>query len=95
MDTLTSSPYSYSFDGVVYVRVSAYNSYGYGSTSDINTSGAQIRSVPGKVSDPYAASGSTDYELYIEWDALTGTDTGNSDILSYSLVWDDGTGTVD
>jgi len=28
--------------------------------------------------------------IYVEWTALTAPDTGNSDIISYNLVWDAG-----
>jgi hypothetical protein len=48
MTTLTASPFSYEFDDVVIVRVSAYNSFGYGSVSSSSSSstGAAIRGVP-------------------------------------------------
>jgi hypothetical protein len=38
---------------------------------------------------------STDYNIEVNWVELTGDATGNSDILSYNLYWDDGTGTID
>jgi hypothetical protein len=37
----------------------------------------------------------TDTDITVAWTQLTGTDTGNSDILTYNLYWDDGTTTVD
>lgn len=47
MSTLTSSPYSLTFDQLVQVRVRATNSKGPATSySPINTSGAKIRSVP-------------------------------------------------
>lgn len=38
---------------------------------------------------------STDTEITVSWTALTAPATGNSDILSYNLFWDNGSGTVD
>ena len=32
--------------------------------------------------------------IYVEWTALSSPDTGNSDILSYNLVWDAGSTTT-
>jgi hypothetical protein len=32
--------------------------------------------------------------ITVEWNPLTGSNTGNSPILSYKLEWDAGTGTV-
>jgi hypothetical protein len=33
--------------------------------------------------------------VMLNWIALTGADTGNSDITGYSLVWDDGVTATD
>lgn len=39
---------------------------------------------------------STDTEITVSWTALTAPATGNSDVLSYNLFWDNGSGgTVD
>ena len=35
---------------------------------------------------------STDNTITVEWTELTGAQTGNSDILSYNLYWNDGSG---
>jgi len=32
--------------------------------------------------------------ITIRWNAMTGSSTGNSNILSYNLQWDAGTGTL-
>lgn len=37
---------------------------------------------------------STDISIQVEWQALIDDQTGNSDILSYNLYWDDGLGTT-
>lgn len=52
MSTLTTAPYSYVFDQLVVVRVSAYNARGWGSTSTPNSSGARIRRVPDQMTTP-------------------------------------------
>lgn len=71
MSVLTSSPYSYTFDSLVLVRISAYNSFGWGSTSTVNSSGAKIRRIPDTMSTPYVDTGSTDDTLIVSWTALT------------------------
>jgi hypothetical protein len=40
MSDLTAAPYSLSFDDLVQVKIRAHNTFGYGSYSPINTSGA-------------------------------------------------------
>ena len=45
------------------------------------------------MSTPYVTDKSESH-LTIAWDAPTGTDTGNSDITTYTLYWDDNTDTV-
>ncbi len=94
IDVLTTSPYNYLFDSLVKVRISAKNSLGYGTTSTPNTNGARIRTVPKAPSVPYLGAGSNDVQLFVQWDSLTGTDTGNSEILSYNLYGDNGSGTI-
>ena len=47
MSTFTEATFGYLFDDVVYVRVKAYNSYGYGELSEpCDDTGARIRVVP-------------------------------------------------
>jgi hypothetical protein len=58
MSDLTSSPYFYTFDNLVVVIASATNSNGNGAYSDVNTSGARIRSVPDSMSTPTITSSS-------------------------------------
>ena len=47
------------------------------------------------MSSPLLGSDITETQLEITWAALTGTDSGNSDILGYQLYWDAQTGTSD
>lgn len=93
MDTLTASPFSLAFDDLVAVRVRAINSIGNGDWSTTTTTGAKIRSIPDTMSAPTISS-FADSSITVAWTALTSPDNGNSDILAYELVWDDGTNTV-
>lgn len=91
MTTLTSAPYNYIFDDVVYVKVSAQNAFGFGAVSPASAStGARIRSVPQAMAAPSEDPSSTDVTLTLNWVALTGAQAGNSDVIAYSLYWDNG-----
>jgi hypothetical protein len=89
MSTLTSSPFSLTFDTAVTVRVRAHNSIDYGDWSSTYSSGAKTRRVPSTMSAPTIASYS-DSSINVTWTALSSPDNGNSDILAYELVWDSG-----
>lgn len=93
MSTLTSN-FGYSFDQTVYVKASAYNSYGFGTTSSANTSGAKIRKVPDQMAQPSLNVFSTDTTIILYWSSVSGSSAGNSDVLSYNLYWDAGSGTA-
>lgn len=43
---------------------------------------------------PLSVVSKTETEITFAWSELTGSLTGNSDILSYNLYWDDNTGVV-
>lgn len=43
---------------------------------------------------PLSIISKTETEITVAWSELTGTLTGNSEILSYNLYWDDHTGVV-
>lgn len=43
---------------------------------------------------PYRGSYTSTSRIQVNWTALSAPDNGNSDILSYNLVWDAGTGTT-
>lgn len=90
MATLMATPFSYVFDDLVVVRVSAYNSYGYGPASSPNTDGARIRVVPSPVPKPVEDPATTDKKIVVTWSAISGVAAGNSAIVSYSLEWDEG-----
>lgn len=91
MDTLTGASLVYLFDNLVLVRVASENNYGK-SDYAYNLDGAKVRSVPSKMNTPTISSYS-DTAITVTWAALTGTNTGNSPIKSYSLYWNAGSGT--
>jgi len=95
MSTLTAAPFSYIFDDVVYVRVSAANYYGFGALSpESDSTGARIRVVPAQMSAATEDPSSTDVTVTMNWIALTGANAGNSDVIAYSLYWDNGNSLV-
>lgn len=92
MTTLTST-FSYAFNGVVRVRVSAKNMpYGYGvASSPSDAAGARVRSTPAQMDPPVEDEAtSTDQQVRLTWSAVSGDAAGNSDVLGYSLRWDNG-----
>jgi hypothetical protein len=95
MTTLTTTPFNYLFDDVVYARVSATNVYGFGSVSPASdASGVSIKGVPAQMTSPTEDLAlSTDTAITLHWLPLTGTDAGNSDVIAYSLYWDEGDAT--
>lgn len=95
MSDLTGATLGYAFGNVVYVRVAASNAYGPGSWSAISSSaGATVASVPTQMAIPTLdLAASTDAQVTLRWTALTGAAAGNSAILAYSLLWDQGDAT--
>lgn len=93
MSTLTASPFSLALDTLIQVRASAVNTYGQSTPSYVNTLGARVRTVPVQMSSPTRGSDTSESQIQVNWASLTGTNTGNSAILSYALYWDNGSGT--
>lgn len=75
------------------MRIKAHNSFGYGTVSSANTAGAKIRRIPDTMSAPTITAYS-DTSITVSWTPLSSPNNGNSDILSYRLRWDSGTGTI-
>lgn len=73
---------SLSIDTLIQARVSAYNSNGWGSTSQINTSGATIESTPGTMSAvTYDSSLALNTQIGLVFTALTSaSDKGGSSV---------------
>jgi hypothetical protein len=93
MSVLTSSQFNYVFDDVVKVKATSTNDFGTPIFSLVNTEGAKIRRVPDKMNAPFLVS-RTKATMTIKWIALTAPATGNSNIISYNLYWDNGLGEI-
>lgn len=91
LSVLTASPFNYVFDDIVRVRATSTNSFGTGQWSTISTTGAKIRQVPSQMAMPFMVS-RTKATMTIRWVGLTAPATGNSDVLSHNLYWDNGLG---
>ena len=92
MSVLAAAPYNYAYDSLVKVRISAINFFGTSPVSVVNSTGANTRRVPDKMAE-ITVTGKTENEIKISWTALTGTQTGNSVILGYTLYFDNASGT--
>lgn len=93
MSELTAAPYTLTFDSLVQVRIAATNSFGTSTWSTTNTAGARIRRIPDTMVAPTIVSYS-DTAITVSWTALVSPANGNSDIVSYSLKWDNGAATT-
>ena len=93
MSELRASPFSLPFYTLVQTRGFAINLIGTSTASNVNTIGARIRTEPFQMTQPYFVSRMNTY-IYLQWDAPTGNDTGNSPIYNYTLKYDAGTGTI-
>jgi len=76
-------------------RITAKNAVGYGEYSDKSSSTTVIPTLPAKPPIPIKNSAQTiGTQIQISITALTGnTQTGGSPIISYTIQWDQGTGT--
>ena len=74
--------------------MSADNIKGYGTPSPLLSSGAMLRTIPTYMNDPIKGSQTTDLQIQVSWAPITGSLTGNSNILSYNLYWDNGSGNI-
>ena len=95
MSVLEATPYSYLQGDAIYARITAFNSYGPGEESEVNTGGAALRTKPHKMSAVTKGSSTSISLMHVEWTALIAPANGNSNILSYNLVWDNNSGVVD
>jgi len=91
MATITAD-FGYALGELVQARVAASNWVGISAYSEANESGEGARTVPLPPLAPTEGAATTENELQVDWLPVTGTDTGNSPVLSYSLWWDNGAG---
>jgi len=87
MSVFTSSPYSLSYGTLVVARGSATNNYGTSTSSSPNTFGATIETQPLQMTAPYMISRWNE-SIMIGWNSETGSNTGGSSILNYTLYFD-------
>lgn len=94
MSTLRTT-YGLSYGTIIKAQVTAYNDYGWGSTSAFNTAGAIIYDVPVAMATSFRGDATTISQIQVNWTALTAsTDIRATSILSYNLQWDAGTNGV-
>ena len=72
--------------------MAAWNWVGVSAYSEANEGGELARTVPLPPLPPTEGALTTENELQVDWVAVTGSDTGNSEVLTYSLWWDNGDG---
>jgi hypothetical protein len=87
--------YGYSFRELVTFKLRANNQYGWADDyGPVNTGGATVRTEPAAVGTIFVnAFQTTTQQVTVFWDELTsGTDRGDSSILSYNLEMDSGSG---
>lgn len=89
-------PYNLAFDSLVEVRISSTNIIGTQISSSFNTEGAKIRTEPNKALNPLKGSQTNQSQVEVIIQETTqGIESGNSAILAYELVWNNGSGLTD
>jgi len=91
MSVFTSLPFNYVFDDLIRIKATSTNFFGTAVFSQINTVGAKVRQVPDKMSQPFLVT-RTKTTMTVRWNILNAPATGNSNILSYNLFWNNGNG---
>lgn len=95
MSSFWSTPFNLTTAGVPLIQeVQAHNEAGWGILSSQATGGVTVQTVPIKPPViPWLNTGSTtSSQLVVVWSALGTGQNGGSAILSYSLLWDAGSG---
>lgn len=94
MSVVTAAPYLLAQGDLVAVRVSATNSYGPGAASPATTAGAHVALVPHTMVAPARGSATSTTQIEVDWSLLVDPSNGGSEVTSYQLVWDAGTGST-
>jgi hypothetical protein len=88
------SNYAYATGDLPLFKARARNIDGWGEQSNPNSGGATIMTVPAAVTAPTEGSSTSHTQIETYWTALTAlADIGGTDITSYALEWDQGSGT--
>ena len=95
MSSLWASPFFLTQGTLVQVKVRASNTQGDGDYSNQNTAGALVQVIPlTPLTGPSRNEADcTNTVIGLEMPEITGTRTGGSDIISYALFWNQGSGT--
>lgn len=87
------STYSYAVGDLFVLRARAYNDDGWGERSSANTAGATIMTVPVAMGTAIEDGLTSSTQIVLTWAALVTTvDIGGTEITSYEVSWDAGTG---
>lgn len=95
MNSLAISPFHYTQGTLIKVRTRAFNEFGSGPVSLVNTEGAKMRTAPHKMTQVKTHPDTRKDLLRVQWDAPSTWASGDSNILSYKLVWNAGVGAVE
>lgn len=75
------------------IKVRAHNDDGWGEYSPPNSSGVLVQTEPTYMVPPEESTLTNDVQIVVTWpEILTDEETGASELTSYSLEWDQGTG---
>lgn len=93
MDVLRQT-FGYQFRELIEVKIMAFNFYGWSRNySPVNTAGALTRVEPVQPGPIFVSPvDTTTKQVAVYWSALLGADTGDSNIISYNLQWDQAIG---
>ena len=93
MTTLTAAPFNLQFDQLVLVKAHSTNFFGVGPDSNVNIDGVKIMKIPSQMG-PISVISKTETEITLAWSSITGVATGNSEITTYNLYWDNSNGDI-
>lgn len=95
MNTFLAAPFSLSVGDEIVATVIATNAYGSSSISSDSSSGATVKKAPSKPGSAPTLVSQTKDTINVSWSAFSSnSETGGSPILSYNLVYDEGTSGV-
>lgn len=89
---LKAYPFNLAAGDQIVAIFAAHNAVGWGPMSDPTTNGALIQSTPQKMNTPTRDPQTTTQVIQIDWVAQVIPENGYSEVLSYNLQWDRGTG---
>ena len=71
MSILIAAPYTLSLQDLIVVRVSAHNANGWSATSNANSFGATVKTVPAIMTAPVRGSETSEQQIHVTWTALS------------------------